>query len=329
LSHRCDRAKLQEPFQFTSVKGVGVVGAIQVWNPDDWELFALSLLQSRHGALSVNKIPAAHKGDFGLDYYCSSQAVAYQCYSVREPTDIATRADRQKKKITIDTRKLVLNGSEVSRLFMGVPIKYWVLLAPVHDSKEVNLHCANKALEIRALKCAHLDNDFEVVIQDQASFAPDAVAAGMSSLATVTLDVPQPTSDQITQWQAGSPDLLANATSKLMKRVGPKGTQEAVAEAVRCFLQGNALLDSLRSNAPDLHEKIIGAVAIRYRRLNFAGPQGGPAPGSILNTEIDNLIAAIKTMASSLSQDNAEQIALGTVSEWILRCPLDFPTDVA
>jgi hypothetical protein len=49
-----------------------------------------------------------------------------------------------------------------------------------------------------------------------------------------------------------------------------------------------------------LHEKIIGAVAIRYRRLNFAGPQGGPAPGSILNTEIDNLIAAIKTMVQPL-----------------------------
>jgi hypothetical protein len=306
-----------------------VVGTIQVWNPDDWEGFALGLLQSRHGAMSVHKIPAAHKGDFGIDYYCSSQAVAYQCYALREPVDIATRADRQKKKITTDIGKLVSNATELSKLFMGVPIKYWILLAPVHDSKEVNLHCAKKALEIRSLKCPHLDSGFEIAIQDQASFAPNAVAAGMSWLGTLTLDVPQPTSDQITQWQAGSPDLLANATCKVMKRVGPKGTHEVVAETVRCFLQGNALLDSLRSNAPDLHEKIIGAVAIRSSRLSFAGPQGGPSPGSILNTEIDNLIAAITTTASSLSHENAAQIALGTVSEWILRCPLDFPTDVA
>jgi len=127
-------------------------------------------------------------------------------------------------------------------------------------------------------------------------------------------------------WKTGSPSLLANATHKLTKRAGTK-VQEAVAEAVRSFLQGNAILDALRSSAPDLHEKVIAVVASRSRRLNFAGPQGGPAPNSILSTEIDNLIAAIKGAASNLSDDNAEQIALGAVSEWIMRCPLDFTAD--
>jgi hypothetical protein len=129
-----------------------VVSAVQVWNPDDWETFALCLLQSRHGALNVHKIPATHKGDFGIDYYCTGEAVAYQCYAVREPIDIATRADRQKKKITTDTGKLVSNANEVSKLFLGIPIKHWILLAPVHDSKEVNLHCSSKTLQMRGLK---------------------------------------------------------------------------------------------------------------------------------------------------------------------------------
>jgi hypothetical protein len=274
--------------------------------------------------LNVHKIPATHQGDFGIDYYCTTHAVAYQCYAVQEPIDISTRANRQKKKITIDIGKLVTNASEISKLFMGAPIKHWILLAPVHDSKEVNLHCAKKTLEIRKLKCSHLDDHFEIGINDQASFAADAVAAGMSAINSVTLDVPQPTFEEINQWQAGSPDLLANATHKLLKRCGPKGIQEAVAEAVRCFLQGNAILDALRSSSPDLHERIIGAVANRSRRLNFAGPQGGPNPSAILHTEIDSLIAAIKATASNLSDDNAELIAYGAVSEWIMRCPLDF-----
>jgi hypothetical protein len=306
-----------------------VVGVVQVWNPDDWEAFALILLQNRHGALRVHKIPAAHKGDFGIDYYCTSQAAAYQCYAVQEPVDIATRADRQKRKITTDIRKLVSNAIEISKLFMGVPIKHWILLAPIHDSKEVNLHCANKTLEIRGLKCNHLDGHFEVGIHDQTSFAANAIAIGMSALNAVTLDVPQLTSEEISLWQVGSPDLLANATHKLKKRCGAKGIQDTVAEAVRCFLQGNAILDALRSSSPELHEKVIGAVANRSRRLTFAGPQGGPTPGAILNTEIDKLVAAIKAAAPNLSDDNAEQIAYGAISEWIMRCPLDFTTDVA
>ncbi|QWG23225.1 hypothetical protein KMZ93_25370 [Bradyrhizobium sediminis] len=304
-----------------------MVSAVQVWNPDDWEVFALSLLQSRHGALDVHKIPAAHKGDFGIDYYCTTQAVAYQCYVAQEPIDIVTRADRQKKKITTDIGKIVSNASEVSKLFMGVPIKHWILLTPVHDSKDVNLHCAKKTLEIRKLNCAHLDGHFEIDIHDQKSFPVAAVAAGISALTKVTLDVPHPTAQEMTLWQAGSPSLLANATHKLMKRAGPDKIQEVVAEAVRSFLQGNAILDALRSTAPDLHERVIASVALRSRRLSFAGPQGGPGPGSILNAEIENLIAAIKGAATNLSDDNAERIALGAVAEWIMRCPLDFNSD--
>jgi hypothetical protein len=302
-----------------------VVSAVQVWNPDDWEAFALGLLQNRHGALNVHKIPAAHKGDFGIDYYCTKPAVAYQCYAVQEPVDIAVRADRQKRKITTDIGKLIVNASEVSKLFLGNSVQHWIILAPVHDSKEVNLHCSNKTIEVRNQRHTHLDVSFEIGIHDQTSFAPEVVAAGMAGLSTVVLNVPHPTTEEVGRWEAGSRDLLLNATTKLVKRTGEGKVQEAVAEAVRSFLHCNATLDALRSGAPDLHERVMGAVSGRRRRLAFAGPQGGPAPGAILNTEIESLIAAIKSAAPNLSDGNAEQIAFGTVSEWIMRCPLDFP----
>lgn len=301
-----------------------VVSAIQVWNPDDWEAFALSLLQSRHGALNVHKIPAAHKGDFGIDYYCTLEAVAYQCYAVVEPIDISTRADRQKKKITADTGKFVKNETDIEKLFLGKQVKHWRLLVPLHDSKEVNLHCANKTLQIRKLSCPYLDKEFDVGIDDQKSFSPNAIAAGMTAIAQVDLELSAPTPEELSEWQASSTDLLENARRKLLKRTGIKGLEEAVEEATKCLLNGNSALDALRSNAPDLHEKVIGAVATRARRLSLAGAQGGPTPGSILNTEIDHLNATIKAAAPNLSDDLVEQIALGSVSDWIMRCPLDF-----
>lgn len=307
------------------VEGNGVDSAFQVWNPDDWEMFALGLLQSRHGALNVHKIPAAHKGDLGIDYYCTEPAVAYQCYAVQEPIDIATRAKRQKTKITTDLGKIVSKAKEVSKLFLGNPVKNWILLAPLHDSKDVNLHCSKKTLDVRGQKCSHLDDHFEVGIHDQKNFDGVAVTAGMAALATVALSVPEPSPEEMSQWEAGSTDFLANATHKLTKRASASDVQDAVAEAVRSFLQGNAILDALRTGAPDLHEKVMKAVTGRSRRLIFAGSQGGSALNAILNTEIDNLITAIKEAAPNLSDSNAEQIAFGTASEWIMRCPLDFP----
>lgn len=249
-----------------------LVSAVHVWSPDDWESFALSLLQIRHGVLNVHKIPAAHKGDLGIDFYCTDAVVAYQCYVAQEPINIATRADRQKKKITTDIKKIVDRASDVSKLFLGQPIKHWILLTPIHDSKDVNLHCSNKTVEIRQKKCPHLHAEFEIGIHDQKSFGAAAIVAGMTALATVNLCVGAPTTEELIAWEAGSPDLLANAKHKLLKRTGQDGVEEAVADAVKFFLQGNAMLDALRSSAPDLHEKIAAAVTTRARRLSFTGP---------------------------------------------------------
>ena len=288
-------------------------------------MFSLRLLQNRHSQLNVQKIPAAHKGDYGIDYYCTKDAVAYQCYSVEEPVDIAMRAERQKRKITTDLAKVLANHLEIGKLFLGAPIKHWVLLAPRHDSKEVNLHCAKKTGDLRDANCSALDALFEVVIHDPSSFPTAAVTAGISSLSTVKLAIPNPSQEELDTWAAGSSDLLANATRKLKKRTGPNQVRAAVAEAISSFLQGNAMLDALRTGSPDLHEKVMSAIKSRARRLQFAGPQGGSTAGAILHTELDALISAMRTAAASLSDENAEQIAYGSISEWIMRCPLDFP----
>lgn len=300
-----------------------MVTAVQVWNPDDWEGFASALLQARHGPLNIQKIPAEHKGDWGIDYYCVAERVAYQCYAVVEPVDIATRADRQKNKITIDLGKLAKNASQIGRLFLGKKIRYWNLLVPRHDSKEVNLHCAKKTLDIRAKRCPHLDLDIEVNVQAIDAFPGATAYATLNS--TLSLNV-QATQEELAKWKTGaSPDLLENAHRKLGKRASGSTLDDAVAQAARAFLEGNALLDAIRSRSPELHDKISAALTTRARRLSVAGPSGGPDPGAILNTELDRLVIAVKEAVPNLSEDNAQQIALGTAADWIMRCPLDFP----
>ena len=79
---------------------------LDFWDPNDWELYVFGLLQDRHGPLNVMRVPARHRGDLGVDYYCLTEDVVYQCYAVQEPCEVADRADKQKAKITVDLRKL-------------------------------------------------------------------------------------------------------------------------------------------------------------------------------------------------------------------------------
>lgn len=166
-----------------------------------------------------------------------------------------------------------------------------------------------------------------MAIYDQRSFPSGAVADGMARLSTIASKVPGTSQEEMDRWVAGASTVLATAMHKLKKRTIANGFAEAVAETIKYFLQGTALLDALRTASPDLHEKIMSAVNSRSCRLQFVGSQGGTTAGAILSSELDCLISAMRTAAPSLSIKNSEQIAYGSICEWIMRCPLDFPDD--
>src|SRR5206468_11784042 len=123
-------------------------------------------------------------------------------------------------------------AAEVSKLLIGKKLKAWVLLVPHHNSKDVNLHCAKKTADLRKLGLPLLDASFEVLIQDQSHFPGKALQDAMSGLSSVTLSVTPPSEKELAEWEAGSADLLANATAKLGKRVNDAEIGIAVAQGV-------------------------------------------------------------------------------------------------
>lgn len=117
----------------------------EVWDPNDWELHVYGLLQDRHGPLNIHKVPARHRGDHGLDYYSLEDQ---ECYAVQEPCDVADRAEKQKAKITVDLKKFCTKKTELCSLFGSVQMTRWVLLAPLHDSSQLNAHATAKTIEV-------------------------------------------------------------------------------------------------------------------------------------------------------------------------------------
>src|SRR3546814_5037334 len=117
-----------------------------------------------------------------------------------------SRADRQKAKITTDLKKLIAGASEVSKLLLSKPLKKWILLVPVHDSKDVNMHCAKKTADLRGMDLALLDPDFEVCVHDQKQFPGKALHDAMSDMASLSLSVDTPRQEELANWEAGSPN---------------------------------------------------------------------------------------------------------------------------
>jgi hypothetical protein len=297
------------------------------WDPNEWEDFAYGLLSDRHGAINVMKVPARHKGDFGVDYYCLMDCVVYQCYAVQEPCEVADRADKQKSKLTYDLNKFC-SRKDIANLFSDKKIKRWILLVPIHDSAQVNLHLSAKTAEVRDKTLPYIHDDFEVMIHDLSCF--DLISRELRAAQRRVITVPfvQPTETDIELWTQASDPLVSALSAKLTKRFGKideTKLNEEIQKFVGYFLEKENALDSLRRFAPQLHEALLGVASRHLRGLTFHGPSVSGGAQQILRSELDGLKTEIKEAVPNFSEASAFQIALGTVVEWLLRCPLDFP----
>lgn len=300
----------------------------EFWDPTEWELAIHGLLQDRDGVFDILKVPARHKGDLGLDYYCLAKQVVYQCYAVQEPCEVKVRAEKQQAKITTDLKKFVKNATKLKKLFGDVKVRNWVLVVPIHDSVEVNGHLTKKTDDIKKLKLTYVTNDFQVLIHDLETFDRQSREQRLLQRKQIQIPSKAPTMQEVEAWRSGYSGLSKNLMEKLSKRVGnqdPALLEQSVQQAVGWFLERDNILETLRTDAPDLYETLFSIISRHTARLQFYGPPSEGTANAILRTELEKFTAELIMEIPNLSKASAEQIALGTIAEWLLRCPLDFP----
>ena len=299
-----------------------------IWSGDDWELHVHGLLKDRHGSTNVMKVPGRHSGDWGLDYYCLSDGVVYQCYAALEPLEVSLRADKQKVKITKDLKKFSTNQKDLSKLFSGIKIRRWILVVPIHDSKLVNLHAVKKAAEISKLNLPYVADGFEVLIHDLSDFDAESVAIRALTKKAIVLPKSVLSDEEIEKWTFSSNDLVQNLQRKLQKRISAGAEiskEELSSQLISEFLYRENTLDNLRKNSPDLFEKIDEVISSHSRALALSGHSPDGTAHSILSSALKNLTNDIRANIPNFSSQDAEKLAYGSIADWLLRCPLDFP----
>ena len=295
------------------------------WDGDDWESFARSLVQLRHGPENVQNVPSKVKGDAGIEFF-TTDGCCYQCYATEETVDTAKAASAMKQKATRDLPKLIKNREVILGVLGDIKLRRWILLCPFLDDKAVITHVRAKAKEVVEAQLSFVEDKFHGMVHSQVDFEKEIETLRQSSRG-IPLRTVVPTDEDIKR----ETNLIDNRLDGKLRRGFPQDSVERglkrKTDFIRAHLRGANSLHSLKQDFPDLWERLRRTVEAEETRLETIGAGSG-APAEQLQRSLDRLEDSISRELPSLDRSTITSIANGTLGAWLIECPLDF-TDEA
>lgn len=281
-----------------------------------------------YGPTEYVKIADNQKGDAGIEGYTRCGR-AYQCYGCEEPISTEVRYANQRDKITRDIKKFIDNKDKLLLLFGNTKIIRWVLFVPFSDSKDIVAHANTKRSEVIDAKLPFVGDGFQVHVCDEDHFSGTRDRLLNSHTEALKLTPEIATSEEIRVWSEAQPnDQLLRTLDGKLGRLNTLTTNEQRSRfrdtILRWYLEGQDLLDNLRSY-PQIHERILAAKVHRENGLVAACLTHEGTAAGLLKETLRELLVDFRSEAQMLAKSSAESLAREAVSDWLLRCPLDFP----
>ena len=294
---------------------------------EEWQNWANRLLTQHYGHAEYQKVPDNDRGDAGIEGYTLTEGVAYQAYGCEEPLKTSERYEKQRTKMTQDIGKFINNEPTLARIFGSVKITRWVLFVPSYDSKDIVAHASKKTKEVLDANLSYVDESFQVVISEEDDFEvarDQLINAGNRALQIEADQATQQAMDEWANLNVGLMQKLDEKTRKMPTLASDEQRRDFVTKVLKWHLEGQAILEALRQH-PDVYAKVVKAKSHRENFLVRAALAEPNTAGSILTSAIDGLLETLGSEVRELHTYSAESLAHEAVSDWLLRCPLDFP----
>lgn len=300
--------------------------AIKSWDGKVWEQHVKSLVRLRHGYGNYTDVPDGHGGDFGIECF-SHDGCAYQCYAPKEPLDAKALHEHIISKINDDIHKFKSNEVDLEKILKPTKISRWILVVPRHESAKSVQHCTKKSQEVLDSKLSYVAPEFRVLIQTEQEFAAELKQLVDSGIEKLALDTGNIDASAVDGW-ATSHDKLIQILETKIKKLKPQIPDDDIArlrdQFIRYYIAGQNALEKMRSSYPEMWESATKTKRQREDYLVIETQLADGEPISAFNKEKDALVAAFSKAMIGLDEASAKALAFEALSDWMLRCPLDF-----
>lgn len=299
-----------------------------IWNPDNWEQYAILLLRQRYGS-DLTPVPDQSGGDGGLEAF-TSDGVAWQAYAPEnEPLQPKARYVLQRGKITTDLGKLAKDPERVKKLLGPVVLKHWILLTPKNESSDLVAHCSTKTDEVRNWGLDFIAPDFRVSVQTRSDFAHESAliqAAGLIPGDVFSgIELPEETPEGLPFSSATGP-LIEIMDQKLAKVMRSEIKRAAFrSEYLKAQIAGEDLLGRLDDQVPDVSASIRGRLESAKSTMLLRQALDVEDHGDrLVSVEADIIGRVNEATAKSMPMDATEVIARATIARWLQECTMSF-----
>jgi hypothetical protein len=185
------------------------------------------------------------------------------------------------------------------------------------------LYCSAKSVKVRKLGLPYISDDFQILLQTERDYRSE-VKALQQDVYQLSLNFSQVEGAEADDWIRQHLIFLEKMDLKLPK-VTPEKIDESKSFLVQKYLEFQNLLDYLKAEWPDIHVKINELINNRrsYLEARFL-TSSSKLPEDVIQTEIEKLNNDISREIPTLRKSDLELITWGVISDWLIRCPLDF-----
>jgi len=295
-------------------------------NPKAWESYFKSIIWLHYKPANCCDLPDSHGGDFGLECYTYTGHV-FQCYLPEQSSDIDKLYKAQQKKIYNDIEKFTKkNATELEELFGPLKISRWILATPYNKSAKLSQYCTTKSLQVRKLGLPYVADDFQIVVQTDRDYVQETFILRRDSY-QLSLELDETTVESAMEFISDNSSFLEKLNLKLPKIHDTVSRQEQIRNfLIQKFLDYQNLLDTLKKNWVDIYEIVYKC--IQQRESNLVGmfmlAPSNAQPSGIMTDQIAALKKCIEEEVPTFKQADLEKITWGVISDWLIRCPLDF-----
>jgi hypothetical protein len=179
------------------------------------------------------------------------------------------------------------------------------------------------------LRCSlpYVSDDFKVVIVTDASFAKEINELAAAGVLDLDTSIPEFTNDDCQDWLKLHLTLVMNLdlkAKKIPKLVSDGKLEDFKLSIIGHYLRGQNVLEDFGERFPSIYGKLNTCKQIYQNQLETVSLFESEVPSRHLNNALNEYSHHIEKTCPNLPPSTVKILAWEAVSDWLMRCPLDF-----